>query len=74
MQVFLDGIGAPRSSPRRSALRGAFQKVSLPSGVGDDYADVILLDERYDRSPLPCDARRQFCELPANADTVRRPS
>lgn len=69
-QVFLDGVGAGSDSVQRRQSRGTYSHAKLPSG-SDDWVDVILLDERYERAPMPCARRRQHCQLPAYAATVR---
>ena len=50
-------------SPRRKAFRGAYEKFSYKSGsaASPKVVEVFLLDERYDRSPLPCHVRRDWC-------------
>jgi hypothetical protein len=49
------------------AFRGSLLDFSIyvQKYLNDDYAfliQVFLLDERYDRSPLPCWTRRAYCE------------
>lgn len=76
--MYLDALGAGGSSPRRSSASGLQAAYRWPSGSpsppppwspGDarsapgDYLDVILLDGRYERDPLPCSVRRKWCDL-----------
>ncbi len=63
--MYLDAIGESPESVRRGSERGAWFQYSLNANEGDDKSflvDVFLLDERYERSPLPCETRRSFCE------------
>lgn len=60
--LYLDAIGESRESIRRNAHRGAFTKYTINKGVPKKQFDVILLDERYERSTLPCDTRREYCQ------------
>ena len=108
--VFLDALGEPQGSARRSAARGLEAHYILPLATGDDNGDdngdssrgrrlegaaatgrglaesaaaaaaaagrtaaasgsasprpeldLILLDGRYHREPLPCEARAAWC-------------
>eukprot|EP00611_Tribonema_gayanum_P005967 TRINITY_DN151_c0_g1_i3.p1 TRINITY_DN151_c0_g1~~TRINITY_DN151_c0_g1_i3.p1 ORF type:complete len:494 (+),score=147.18 TRINITY_DN151_c0_g1_i3:660-2141(+) len=61
-QLFLDAIGEAADSPRRNVHRGMWGVHTLNRGVPGREIDVFLLDERYNRSPLPCHMRRQWCE------------
>jgi hypothetical protein len=61
-EMFLDAVGEPHDSPRRGATRGLWYKYTLNEGVDGGDIDVFLLDERYEREPLPCDTRRDYCE------------
>ncbi|KAJ7525401.1 hypothetical protein O6H91_17G049000 [Diphasiastrum complanatum] len=61
-QVFLDGIGEPKNSPRRKQGRGIEWKYTINKESEGHEVDIILLDERYNRDPLPCHIRRTFCE------------
>ena len=63
--MYLDAIGEAPDSPRRGADRGAWHKYSFNSNKEDDSSfsvDIFLLDERYERSALPCQTRRSYCE------------
>jgi len=66
--MYLDAIGESQSSPRRGAGRGAWGKYTFNNG--DAAVDVFLLDERFDRDPLPCDTRRAYCEDVVLPDTT----
>ena len=61
--LYLDALGVAADSPRRKAFRGAYEKFSYKSGsaASPKVVEVFLLDERYDRSPLPCHVRRDWC-------------
>jgi len=56
--AYLDAVGEPAASPRRHATRGAEWAYTLNPGDTDREVAVIMLDGRYDRSPLPCSVRR----------------
>ena len=60
--MYLDAIGESSDSPRRGAGKGAWAKYTFNADKGDAAVDVFLLDERFDRDPLPCDTRRAYCE------------
>ena len=63
--MYLDAIGESPESVRRGSERGAWYQYSFNANEGDDKSflvDVFLLDERYERSPLPCETRRSYCE------------
>ncbi|CAN0409767.1 unnamed protein product, partial [Discosporangium mesarthrocarpum] len=60
-EMFLDAMGESRDSPRRNVHRGMHHKYVFNKGT-DREIEVLLLDERYDRTPLPCYIRRDFCE------------
>ena len=69
--MFLDAIGESQHSPRRGPLRGAWGKYTLNEGLAAGiHIDVFLLDERYERDPLPCDTRRAYCEDVVLMDTT----
>lgn len=59
-QVFLDALGEPLTSNRRSGNRGLYDWQVLNRGTPWEV-DLILLDERYERVPLPCYTQRQMC-------------
>lgn len=61
MQVFLDAIGEPRTSIRRNSLRGIQAHTQLNAGRPSEAIDVLLLDERYHRVPMPCHTRHRYC-------------
>ena len=68
--MYLDAVGESQHSPRRGALRGAWGKYTLNEGLAAGiHIDVFLLDERYERDPLPCDTRRTYCEDVVLIDT-----
>lgn len=63
--MYLDAIGESPVSPRRASNRGAWTKHSFNADPEDPHSmlvDVFILDERYEREPLPCQTRRAFCE------------
>jgi hypothetical protein len=62
MQVFLDALGEPETSERRNSLRGIHMQTKFNEWDEKRAIDVILLDERYHRVPLPCEVRRDFCD------------
>jgi alkaline phosphatase D len=71
--MYLDAIGEPQGSPRRGALRGAWAKYTLNAGLDRSISvDVFLLDERYNRDPLPCETRWDYCTLVVFPDTTDR--
>jgi alkaline phosphatase D len=55
--MYLDAIGVPQSSSRRGAHNGAETWYKLAEGV-----EVWILDERWNRDPLPCGLRESWCE------------
>lgn len=67
-QFFLDAIGEPSGSPRRSPGRGIEWKHTLNGGKAGQFIDIFLLDGRYYRDTLPCYTRKSFCEKAALAD------
>lgn len=58
-QLYLDAIGESSDSVRRSQFRGIETAYTLNSEDPDKTIDVVLLDTRFDRSPLPCQTRRE---------------
>eukprot|EP00232_Nephroselmis_pyriformis_P014858 CAMPEP_0182875012 /NCGR_PEP_ID=MMETSP0034_2-20130328/13283_1 /TAXON_ID=156128 /ORGANISM="Nephroselmis pyriformis, Strain CCMP717" /LENGTH=575 /DNA_ID=CAMNT_0025007745 /DNA_START=19 /DNA_END=1742 /DNA_ORIENTATION=+ len=60
-QLFLDALGVAQGSPRRNRDRGIEWRHTLNEGTEHEI-DVFLLDERYNRDPLPCEVRRGWCE------------
>ena len=56
--AYLDAVGEPAASPRRHATRGAEWAYTLNPGDSGREVAVVLLDGRYDRTPLPCSVRR----------------
>ena len=70
--MYLDAIGEPATSPRRGANRGAWHKETLriAGSASNQDVDIFLLDERYEREPLPCEARREYCEQVVMPDTT----
>jgi len=65
--MFFDAIGVASDSPRRNADRGGYWKYTLNENTntkdGKKEIDVFFLDERFDRMPLPCQVRRDWCEI-----------
>ncbi|PSC67028.1 Clavaminate synthase isoform B, partial [Micractinium conductrix] len=59
-QIFLDAIGVPTDSPRRAAQQGIEWAYKLNPGTAQEV-DLVLLDERYERAPLPCEIRDDWC-------------
>lgn len=59
--IFLDGLGEPRDSPRRSAVDGLQTSYVLNKGHGGREVLALLTDGRYFREPLPCGVRAQWC-------------
>jgi hypothetical protein len=62
VQVFLDAIGEDAGSMRRLGNRGIYEHRVLNRGHKGRDIDLVLLDERYERVPLPCHTRRDFCQ------------
>lgn len=60
LQVFLDALGEPQGSVRRLGSRGIYDWQVLNSGT-QFAVDLLLLDERYERVPLPCHTRAAMC-------------
>ena len=60
--MFLDAIGEARDSVRRNTLRGIYDRVTWNAGQAGKEVEVLLLDERYERVPLPCHTRRRYCQ------------
>jgi hypothetical protein len=61
LQVYLDALGVPLTSERRNGLRGIYDRTSFNTGRSDEAIEVLLLDERYERMPLPCHTRARSC-------------
>jgi len=59
--LFLDALGEPAGSTRRSMVQGLQDKVTLNPGTQGREIDVFLLDERFHRSPLPCRTNTRYC-------------
>lgn len=62
-QLYLDVLGVPASSIRRSTGRGIYWRHTLNEGVAGKEIDVLLLDERFHRDTKPCHTRRDFCSF-----------
>eukprot|EP01034_Spumella_vulgaris_P023023 gene23023-29211_t len=62
-EMYLDAIGESVTSVRRGADRGAWHKYTLNEGQSGMDVDVFLLDERYERVNIPCDTKRDYCEM-----------
>eukprot|EP00775_Hariotina_reticulata_P009939 gene9939-10094_t len=70
--IYLDAIGEPQDSARRSSADGLQTSYVLPGpGTGSSSADgdalveeilLVLLDERYHRETLPCSSRQKMCQ------------
>ena len=58
--AYLDAVGEPAASPRRHVTRGAEWAYTLNPGDSAREVAVVLLDGRYDRTPLPCSVRRDL--------------
>ena len=76
LQVFLDAIGEDAGSSRRLGDRGIYEHRVLNRGHKGKDVDLVLLDERYERVPLPCHARAEFCKpaVEKSASRVVRPA
>lgn len=56
-------------SIRRNVDRGAYDKYTLNKHLSvSSQIDLFILDERYERSTLPCDTRREYCRNIVFAD------
>lgn len=62
-RLYLDALGVPSNSPRRSNGRGIYWRHILNDGVAGKEIDVLLLDERFHRDTKPCHTRRDFCNF-----------
>ncbi|EFN59092.1 hypothetical protein CHLNCDRAFT_137864 [Chlorella variabilis] len=58
--VYLDALGVAADSPRRAAHRGIQWHYRLNPDTQQEV-DLVLLDERYERAPLPCEIRGDWC-------------
>ena len=65
LQVFLDALGEPLDSARRQGGRGIYDWQVLNEGTQFEV-DLVLLDERYRRVPLPCHTRARACTAAAS--------
>lgn len=70
--MFLDAIGS-RDPRRRSSINGLETSYLLPL-EGDQAMQVILLDERWSRDPLPCQMRRGWCDSVLNSSSKQDPN
>jgi alkaline phosphatase D len=61
--MYLDAIGEDKLSERRMATRGAWKLYTLNEGSTSAQIDIFVLDERYERDTVPCEMRREYCEL-----------
>jgi hypothetical protein len=69
--AYLDLLGESGSSLRRRSGRGAFERVRIYEDSDKGHAmDVYVLDEHYDRAPLPCEFVRDVCLAAARNQTV----
>lgn len=55
--MYLDALGEPQSSSRRSSASGLQAHYVLNAGQAGREIDVLVLDERYHRDTLPCQVR-----------------
>jgi hypothetical protein len=55
-QVYLDALGVAATSPRRASHQGINWAYRLNPGTRQ-AVDLVLLDGRYERAPLPCEVR-----------------
>jgi hypothetical protein len=55
-QIYLDALGVSATSPRRAAQQGIQWQYRLNPGTHQEV-QLVLLDERYERAPLPCEIR-----------------
>lgn len=60
-KLFLDFMGEDPASPRRTKLDGIYHKYVLGE-IPKESVEVILLDERFNRQPLPCYIRKELCD------------
>eukprot|EP00923_Selenidium_pygospionis_P060655 GHVN01106646.1.p1 GENE.GHVN01106646.1~~GHVN01106646.1.p1 ORF type:complete len:1041 (+),score=274.96 GHVN01106646.1:417-3539(+) len=63
--LYLDSLGEPLNSRRRSSVRGVEQRYVLnPEGSkhGDKEISIFLLDVRFYRDPLDCRLVKEECE------------
>ncbi|KAL4859501.1 hypothetical protein ACK3TF_000601 [Chlorella vulgaris] len=58
--IYLDALGVAPTSPRRAAQQGIQWHYKLNPGTRQEV-DMLLLDERYERAPLPCEVRGDWC-------------
>ncbi|GFR47159.1 hypothetical protein Agub_g8850 [Astrephomene gubernaculifera] len=61
-RMYLDAVGEAPASKRRSADAGLQAVYTLNGGAAGRDIDLVLLDERWYRDPLPCSLRRSWCE------------
>eukprot|EP00916_Digyalum_oweni_P011939 GHVL01019792.1.p1 GENE.GHVL01019792.1~~GHVL01019792.1.p1 ORF type:complete len:276 (+),score=44.56 GHVL01019792.1:51-830(+) len=69
-QLFLDAIGEPQGSHRRSALRGIEMFYIFNKDDKNRQVSVFLLDERYYRDPLSCSTEKKLTKLKNTETTV----
>ncbi|KAG2486941.1 hypothetical protein HYH03_014440 [Edaphochlamys debaryana] len=60
-RMYLDAVGEAPGSSRRGADAGMQAVYSLSGGGPGLGVDLVLLDERWYRDPLPCELRRDWC-------------
>lgn len=53
-------MGVSGNSPRRNSMRGIEFEYIINAGQTDEIR-LYLLDERYNRDPLPCYTKRAYC-------------
>lgn len=71
-QLYLDMIGEPSDSYRRGAGRGLYgQGMTFNSHLSGREVAVFMLDERYERVPLPCGTRKEECLQDMNSAWCR---
>ncbi|GLC64325.1 hypothetical protein PLESTF_000149400 [Pleodorina starrii] len=61
-RMFLDAVGEAPGSARRRADAGLQAVYTLNGGGPGRDIDVVLLDERWYRDPLPCSLRQDWCQ------------
>ncbi|EFJ47581.1 hypothetical protein VOLCADRAFT_91850 [Volvox carteri f. nagariensis] len=61
-RMFLDAVGEAPDSTRRGGDSGLQAAFTLNGGGPDRDIDVVLLDERWYRDPMPCEMRRDWCQ------------
>eukprot|EP01023_Acetabularia_acetabulum_P008625 TRINITY_DN1375_c0_g1_i4.p1 TRINITY_DN1375_c0_g1~~TRINITY_DN1375_c0_g1_i4.p1 ORF type:complete len:583 (-),score=83.82 TRINITY_DN1375_c0_g1_i4:129-1877(-) len=68
-QLFLDAIGEPQNSARRSSLDGIQTQYVFNQQYPDKQIQLVLLDERYHRSAFPCEQQEVKCGEPVSSNS-----